>query len=497
MSAPSILTELIERLSTARVLMVGDVMLDRYVSGEVERISPEAPIPVLRVARETAMLGGAGNVAANVAALGGVGAFVALLGDDDAGAEIRHLVKLLVGIEPFFSVDAGRRTTLKTRFVGGNQQLVRADVETLEPIDGEILDALCTHVRSAVRDQGAVILSDYGKGVLHTKLLRVIIEEAQANAVPVVIDPKGREYARYKGADLITPNKRELADATGMPVDSDADVIAACEHLIASCELRGVLATRSAQGMTLVRAGHEPVHFKTQAREVYDVSGAGDTVAATLALALAAGADAKDAARLANIAAGVVVGKSGTATVSAHELSQTLHHMDLDRAEAKSAGLDQAVVRVRSWRKRGLKVGFTNGCFDLLHPGHIALLEQARQSCDRLVVGLNSDASIKRLKGEARPVQGEAARAAVLGALSAVDLVVLFSEDTPLCLIEALQPDVLVKGADYSVETVVGADMVQAYGGVVLLAELIPGHSTTETIRRLADNGAIKDRKVT
>ena len=478
---------LIDRMSGARVLCVGDVMLDRYVSGTVDRISPEAPIPVLRVEGERAMLGGAGNVAANLAALGGAGRFIALVGDDGAGDEIARLLKGLPGIAADLVVDPGRHTTLKTRFVGAGQQLIRADVESVENVDGTVHDDLNTRINQDMDSHGAVIVSDYGKGVLSDLTIKAVIKQAKAAGAVVIVDPKGSDYTRYKGADIVTPNKKELAEATGLPVRGDADVVAACEALIKTCGVGGVLATRSADGMTLVRAGADPVHLKSEAREVFDVSGAGDTVVACLGLALAGGADWPTAASLANTAAGIVVAKSGTATVSAAELAQALHHQDLDAAEAKTATLDQATAATASWRDQGLRVGFTNGCFDLLHPGHISLLAQARAACDRLVVGLNADASVKRLKGDSRPVQSEASRAAVLGALAAVDLVVLFSDDTPLTLIETLKPDVLVKGADYTVDTVVGADLVHAYGGKVVLAELSDGHSTTSTIKRLTD----------
>ncbi|HEY9163253.1 MAG TPA: D-glycero-beta-D-manno-heptose-7-phosphate kinase [Magnetovibrio sp.] len=485
MGGLSNLTALIETLNGARVLTVGDVMLDRYVTGQVERISPEAPIPVLRVSNERAMLGGGGNVAANLAALGGGGAFVSAIGDDSAGDEVKRLLQALSTVTPSLAVDTNRRTTLKTRFVGGTQQLIRADVESCTPIDGAVLEHIVENACSAVPKCGAVVLSDYGKGVLSDGVIKRVIAAAHEAGIPVIVDPKGFDYARYQGADIVTPNKSELFEATKMPVATDADIIAACEHLIASCGLGGVLATRSADGMTLVMKGQPAQHFKAEAREVFDVSGAGDTVVATLSLAMAAGASAADAAHLANIAAGIVVGKSGTATVSAIELTHAVHHQDLGNAEAKLTSLELGANITAGWRERGLKVGFTNGCFDLLHPGHISLLTQARAACDRLVVGLNSDSSVKRLKGESRPVQSEAARAAVLGALVAVDLVVIFGEDTPLHLIETLRPDVLVKGADYTIETVVGADIVQGYGGRVVLAELAQGHSTTNTINRL------------
>lgn len=485
MTELSTLAGLIETFSAARVITVGDVMLDRYVSGAVERISPEAPIPVLHVESERAMLGGAGNVAANLAALGGGGPFVAVTGGDAIGDEVRRLLNSLGEIAPALAVDEGRRTTLKTRFVGAGQQLMRADVESSEPIADDVLNEVVKRARAALDETGALVLSDYGKGVLTDAVIADVIAAAHGAGKPVIVDPKGRDYARYKGANIVTPNKKELFEATGLPTASDADVTAACEHLIATCGIGGVLATRSADGMTLVLKDQPPRHFKAEAREVFDVSGAGDTVVAALALGLAAGATAADAAHLANIAAGIVVGKSGTATVSAQELTQAIHHQDLNQAEAKLTGLEQAEVKAAAWRAQGLTVGFTNGCFDLLHPGHISLLTQARAACDRLVVGLNSDSSVRKLKGETRPVQSEAARAAVLGALAAVDMVVIFSEDTPLSLLERLRPDVLVKGADYAINEVVGADLVQGYGGRVVLADLAEGHSTTNTIARL------------
>lgn len=485
MTTLSSLADLIERLNGARVLCVGDVMLDRYVMGEVERISPEAPIPVLRTQRETSMLGGAGNVANNIAALGGGGHFVGVVGEDAAGDEISRLLANLQTIQADLISDSERRTTLKTRFVGANQQLMRADVESTEALSAQSQAQVLEHITHSGDAIGAVVLSDYGKGVLSDTIIQGVIANAHAAKIPVVIDPKGVDYSRYRGADIITPNKKELMDATAMPAHSDDDVVAACRHLIESCGVGGVLATRSADGMTLVSKGRDPLHLKAEAREVFDVSGAGDTVVATLALALAGGADLNDAASLANTAAGIVVGKAGTATVSGAELARALHHQDLGQAEAKLNDVDRAIAKVALWRDQGLEVGFTNGCFDLLHPGHISLLSQARGACDRLVVGLNSDSSVRGLKGETRPVQSEAARAAVLGALAAVDLIVLFSDETPIQLIEALRPNVLIKGADYTIETVVGADIVHGYGGRVVLAELLDGHSTTNTIERM------------
>ena len=483
------LIALVEALADTKVVCLGDVMLDTFVHGEVERISPEAPIPVLRVTGETRMLGGAGNVVRNLAALGAKTRFLSVIGDDDAGTEVRTLLAREAGVTGDLKTDAGRQTTIKTRFVAGTQQMLRADRETSRATAAGLQDQLAVDAEAAVRDHKVVVLSDYGKGVLaDATLARVIAAAAKAGAT-VIVDPKGSDYGRYRGAGILTPNLKELAAATGKPVDTDDAVIAAARGLVDGLGLTAVLVTRSRDGMTLVPAEGPVLHLAAEAQEVFDVSGAGDTVVATLAACLAAGADLARAAALANLAAGIVVAKVGTAVAYAGDLIAQLHHQDLSDAEAKVLTLEQVLDRAAAWRRRGLTVGFTNGCFDLLHPGHVSLLRQAKSQCDRLVVGLNSDASVRRLKGADRPVQGEAARAAVLASLAGVDAVVLFAEDTPLALIEGLLPEVLVKGADYRVDQVVGREVVEAAGGRVHLADLAPGHSTTATIARLAGQG--------
>lgn len=481
----------VEAFPQATVICVGDIMLDRFVSGDVDRISPEAPIPILRVGRETTMLGGAGNVVRNLVGLKARTRFLSVVGDDACGRELAELLSVLPGVEPVLQVEPGRQTPLKVRYLAGNQQLLRADHETVRPIRDQDADRLAEAAEAMLAEgdpaRTVLVLSDYGKGVLTDALLRRLIDAAARRGVAVVVDPKGRDFGRYRGATLVTPNRKELAEATALPTASDDEVVAACRAVIDGAGLKGVLATRSQDGMTLVAEGGAAVHhLPAEAREVFDVSGAGDTVVATLAAALAAGVVAPDAAQLANVAAGIVVGKVGTAAVHAAELVDALHRQDLDDAEAKVLPLERAVERADGWRRRGLSVGFTNGCFDLLHPGHLSLLRQARNACDRLIVGVNSDASVKRLKGDSRPIQTEAARSAVLASLSMVDMVVIFGADTPLDLIRALRPDVLVKGADYTVETVVGAPDVQGWGGRVVLADLEPGQSTTATIGRMS-----------
>ncbi len=330
--------------------------------------------------------------------------------------------------------------------------------------------------------------SDYVKRDLNASRLVALIAAATAAGKPVIVDPKGADYGRYCGADLVTPNRKELAEAAGRQINGPETAMAAAAELRARHDFGAVLVTLSGDGMVLVSADGS-VHLPAEAREVFDVSGAGDTVVAAVACALsvdASAANAVDAARLANVAAGIVVGKMGTAAVSIAEVVAALHHQDISRAEAKLMSDDAALDRLAVWRRQGLSVGFTNGCFDLLHPGHVSLIAQARAACDRLVVGLNSDASVARLKGAGRPVQTEAARATVLASLAGVDAVVIFADETPLRLIEMLKPEVLIKGADYAKDEVVGAEVVEANGGRVVLAELAPGHSTTATIARLS-----------
>lgn len=485
MTDQSQLAALVAGLKDIPVLVVGDVMLDRYVYGDASRISPEAPIPVLAIDHETAMLGGAGNVVRNLVAVGAKVEFISAVGDDQAGREVRHLLESEKGVAPRLAVEPGRRTSIKTRYCAGSQQLLRADSETVGSLTRGGQEDVLEAVARALAQAKALILSDYGKGVLSQDSLPAMISLALKAGKPVVADPKGIDFSRYRGATLLTPNKRELAEATQMPVNSDEAVVAAAKRLIDGCGVMNVLVTRSQDGMTLVEGAGAVHHLKAEAREVFDVSGAGDTVIATLAAALGAGISLVQAARLANAAAGIVVGKIGTAVVHPEELVAAFHHQDLWQAENKLASWEQAKDRIKAWRRKGFKIGFTNGCFDLLHPGHVSLLAQARAACDKLVVGLNSDASVQRLKGPTRPVQSEASRAAVLASLASVDLVAIFGEDTPIELIKALKPDLLVKGADYTVDKVVGADLVASWGGRVLLADLAQGHSTTATIARM------------
>lgn len=482
------LVDQVARLAGASVLCVGDVMLDRFVYGEVGRISPEAPVPVCRVTHESAMLGGAGNVARNLAALGAKVSFVAVIGNDAAGKDIKTLLAELPNVEAALITDKTRPSTIKERFIGGIQQLLRVDRESAEPPPPDVEKRVRRAAEKLIAAASAVILSDYDKGTLSRETVDVLISAARAAGKPVIVDPKGEDYGWYSGAQLITPNASELAVASRMETNGDAAVIAAARSIQHSCRIENILVTRSAEGMTLIGPG-EPRHFPAEAQEVFDVSGAGDTVVATLAAAMAGGVSMVDAVGLANIAAGIVVGKTGTAVATDSDIVEVLHQQDLLLpAEEKFLSLEDALARIETWRKGGDRIGFTNGCFDLIHPGHVTMLARSRAECDRLVVGLNADVSVRRLKGDSRPIQNEAARATVMASLSSVDLVVLFSEDTPIELIKAIRPDVLTKGADYAADEVVGGDIVTGYGGEVKLIDLEPGHSTTATVAKISDS---------
>lgn len=467
----------------ARVLVVGDVMLDRFVYARVSRISPEAPVPVLLIGREATSLGGAGNVARNIASLGGRVTLIGGRGEDDAGEHIGELLAREAAIEDALVVLEDAHTTEKIRYIADQQQVMRADREAPwpDPVNAMALAA----AREAIAHHDVLVISDYAKGFLPPALVQDLIALAKTHGKPVIVDPKGAEFARYDGATVITPNRSETGVATGMDTGSDAAVAAAAQNLLTRLPgLGAVLVTRGPGGLSLAERGAEIVHIPSRAREVFDVSGAGDTVVAALALSLAANSDLQNAVRLANIAAGIAVTMVGTAAVTAAEIAAELQVRQMESVEQKIVSLEPALERLALWRAEGHKIGFTNGCFDLVHPGHISLLTQARAHCDRLVVGLNRDASVRRLKGDGRPVQDEMARAIVLASLAAVDLVVMFGEDTPDNLIRQIRPDILVKGADYKRENIVGADFVVSYGGEVMLADLVPDRSTSELIGR-------------
>jgi D-beta-D-heptose 7-phosphate kinase/D-beta-D-heptose 1-phosphate adenosyltransferase len=477
---------LLERFHATRVLVLGDLMLDRFVYGSVERISPEAPIPVLAMEREVDMPGGAANVVRNAAAMGANSVLVGVVGDDVWAERLRDELAQSPTIDARLTTDRSRPTTMKMRFVADRQQLMRADKEDRSPLTDSTAERVLEDYQAVLADVGVVILSDYAKGVLSESLTKKAIELARGAGKPVIVDPKTREFAKYRGATVLTPNRKELELACGHSCGTDAEVEKGARQFIDDGICETMVVTRGPLGLSVIDRSDRVVHMPAVAREVFDVSGAGDTAIAALALGLAAGGNVAAAARVANVAAGLVVAKPGTATVTAGEIVAAVAQFEGRVDHCKLFSLEHVMELARGWHEKGLKFAFANGCFDLLHPGHLSLLEKARSAADRLIVGLNSDLSVSRLKGSGRPIQSEVARATLLASLKPVDAVVIFADDTPLSLIEALQPDVLVKGSDYSVETVVGADIVIRRGGRVLLADLVSGQSTTNTLARVA-----------
>ncbi|MBV8767227.1 MAG: D-glycero-beta-D-manno-heptose 1-phosphate adenylyltransferase [Hyphomicrobiales bacterium] len=464
-------------------------MLDRFVFGDVQRVSPEAPIPIFRFRHDDQALGGAGNVARNVVRMGGQATLIGVIGEDATGAALVSAASREAGLTASLVIDAARRTTLKTRFVAQGQQLLRVDEENAVSVAAILADDLRQRIEATVGNAKAVILSDYAKGVLTEPTVAAALSAARGSGALVVVDPKARDFRRYAGATVITPNALEASQATGIDCDEDDGAARAGRAIASMTGCSAVVITRGARGMTVVcdaKGTDRIVHLPTEVRQVYDVSGAGDTVLAALALALSAGAPIEKAAQIANLAAGIAVGKVGTAAVEAAELRRAINQSAVLAHDEKIVDLETAAGIARSWRARDQRVVLTNGCFDLLHPGHTTLLRKAKAMGDKLVVAMNSDESIKRLKGPGRPVQNEAARAVVMASIAPVDLVVIFSEDTPLRVIEAIRPDVLVKGADYALDQVIGRDIVEAYGGRVALVPLEKGHSTSSAIRKAA-----------
>ena len=476
-----------QAIARQTVLCVGDLMLDEFVYGEVSRISPEAPAPVIAVQRSETNIGGAGNVARNIAALGARCVFVGLVGDDGAGAQLKAELAREGGIESVLVCDPSRPTTRKVRFVSEHfsTHMLRADWERAAPAAAAVEQQLIDAIRPQLDRADIVLLSDYAKGVLTARVIRNVIDAARKLGKRVIVDPKSANFAIYRGATLLTPNRKEFSEATRSRAETEQEIASAAQDAIQLADSDAILVTQSERGMTLVPRKGQPIHVPAYPVKVRDVSGAGDTVVAVLAAALAAGAEWETALRMASAAAAVAVSKQGTASVTAAELRRKILPHAYLAAEEKIVGSESDLdARLADWREQGLRIGFTNGCFDILHPGHVKVLTAARAACDRLVVGLNSDASVKRLKGESRPVQDEGARAEVLAALEAVDVVAIFAEDTPIRLIEQVKPSVLVKGGDYTREQVVGHEIVEAAGGEVMLVDILKGFSTTALVDR-------------
>ena len=466
-------SQMIGQMPGKKIVVVGDIMLDRFISGDVSRISPEAPVPVLSFKDEMIVPGGAANVARNLTRFGVQVSLIGITGDDQNADLLRQSLAEENGIALKAIKDSKRPTTVKTRFTSAGQQMLRVDHEKSLPLTQSLYKKLIQSVDTALAKADLLIISDYNKGVIDHSTAQEITTRAKKAGVKVIADPKKLDPSTYRNCDLITPNIHEFKQMTGLVLESHKDVIAAAKDMIRSHQIKLILVTMGADGMMLVADDlKDAKHITSQAKSVFDVSGAGDTVIATLAAAIACGGDLADATELANTAAGVVVGKAGTATVLPGEiLAQTEPSYTLSESDV--------ISMVKIWRDAGLVVGFTNGCFDLLHPGHLWVLEKAAATCDRLIVGLNSDRSTRKLKGEGRPHQTEDIRAAVLASLDAVDAVVVFDTPTPAKIIKAIAPDRLIKGGDYKAEDVVGRDTVIAQGGKVVIIPTKPGFSTT------------------
>lgn len=477
---------LFQRATGFRCLVVGDLMLDEYLWGKTDRISPEAPVQVVDVLREDLRLGGAGNVANNLIALGCQVTVASVVGaDDNADCLISTFARQGIATDGVLR-ESGRRTGRKTRVVASNQQIVRIDRESREPLSADLELQLCSWLKSNLANHDVILVSDYLKGVLTPVVLECITSVAASHKLPVLVDPKGTDYSRYRGATCLTPNRKEAEAASGIPIRDDQSLQKAAETIMSDVLLDNLLITRSEEGMSLFSGNGATVHIPTVAREVFDVTGAGDTVLAVLACGVAGGLGLAESARLANIAAGIAVAKLGTSVVTPAEIISTvaLAHRDSD---SKIKNRDVLAAIIETERSKGKQVVFTNGCFDLLHAGHVKYLQAARRLGDLLILGLNSDASVRRLKGPRRPLIGEEERGHILAALDCIDYVCLFDEDTPLELITALKPKILVKGGDYTADGVVGREIVESYGGRVELIPFVDGKSTTNIIEKVLE----------
>lgn len=481
------LTDIARQFATSphTILVIGDVMLDRYLIGNVNRMSPEAPVPVVLLNTRDERAGGAANVAANLTGLGLKAQILGCMGNDEAGKTLTARMQASNIDTQFMMQSTERPTVAKTRVMSGNQQIVRIDDESSAAFSAQENQQLMAQVSKALALKPAlVILSDYAKGALSEANCQAITQACAAQNIPVIADPKGRDYTKYKGATAITPNKKETAEACGVDINDHAALIHAAQKLNGFLQTHFIAVTRGEEGISLINAT-EIQHISATAKQVFDVSGAGDTVIATLAAGLVHGLNPHDALQLANIAAGIVVGKVGTVPVSLSELIHTLVHAEGKSQADKICNKTELLNTVQQWKKDHQKIVFTNGCFDLLHAGHVTYLEAAKKAGDKLILGLNTDRSVSALKGPTRPVVHEGDRARVLAALESVDAVILFDEDTPLQLIDAIRPNVIVKGDDYTEEQVVGGAEVKAYGGEVKLIPLVQGRSTSNIIKKL------------
>jgi D-beta-D-heptose 7-phosphate kinase/D-beta-D-heptose 1-phosphate adenosyltransferase len=480
------ISSIIERFSKLRIFVVGDVMLDHYIWGKVKRISPEAPVPVLKVSDENFSPGGAANVARNLRSLGASVDIFGVIGNDPEGERLLRLLKQIEIDSKGIILDPKRTTTTKTRLIAESQQITRIDREGTDPISDELESKIMTLLSKSVEEDvpHGIIISDYAKGLITKDLSNEIIQLGKRKGIFIAVDPKGKDFSKYKGTNVITPNQKETEEACGFQIEDEKTLKKAVEVITRQTEAEGVLITRGKHGISFYVKGTEIKTIPSEAREVFDVTGAGDTVVSTFTLSYLSSRSWEDSVKIANTAAGIVVGRIGAATVTQREL---LEHFENNNSSSDKKILTRELLSatLSQLRGKGKKIVFTNGCFDLFHTGHLKLLREAKNLGDVLVVGVNSDDSVKKLKGEERPFIPENDRANIIAALDCVDYVIIFREDTPLELIKALKPDILVKGGDYNPDTVVGRDFVESYGGSVSIIPLLEGISTSILVDKI------------
>lgn len=476
------LQQILNSAHKIKMICVGDVMLDQFVYGTVKRISREAPVPVLAETHRQTVPGGAGNVVRNASALGISIKVIGVIGDDEEGEELTRCFTEIENVENELIVEKGRTTTVKTRYVAGSQHLLKLDSVSGIPLIPSTEENLIKLLKAQSNSVDAILVSDYGNGCVTEKVMEAVRDVARRLGAKILVDPKGNDYRKYGEVDLIKPNNAELGVVTGLPYGNDEEIEAGLASLFDNCSARSIVVTRAEKGMSFAHRGETISHVQGVARDVYDVSGAGDTCLVAIALGLSAGGQLSSAVELAIKVSGIAVGKKGTAIVTTNEVLESLNP---GIRPSSSLELDQIVSLVKQWRNEGLTIGFTNGCFDILHPGHLAVLTEAREKCDRLIVGLNSDASTRRLKGLDRPVNSDEDRATMLSGFAFVDAVAIFEEDTPERMIGVIEPDVYVKGGDYSVEDLEEAKLVLGYGGKVHIVDFKKDHSTTSLIAKV------------
>ena len=478
---------ILHKIGKVKVLVIGDLMLDKYVLGDVDRISPEAPIPIMKVDKTFLVPGGAGNVARNLNSLGVKTNFISIVGQDDSGRKLIKSISKNSNVFANIIVDKNRKTSIKTRYIGNNQQLLRTDQETIQKLPNDIEKKIFLYFSTAIKKSDLVILSDYGKGMFFGGFCQHLIKYSLKLKKRVIVDPKNFDFSVYKGAYCITPNIKEAFNATNIHVNDDLSAEKCGLYIINKNLSKKILLTRGKNGLSVIEK-FKATHFPANAEEVYDVSGAGDTVVASFAACIAANIDIQTAAEFANINAGIVVKKSGTASIETKEIYSIFNQRNKPNTENKVFKILNIQKIVLEWKNKGLKVGFTNGCFDILHSGHIESLKHASNNCDKLIVALNSDISIKKIKGKDRPVQDELSRVKIISSLSIVDAVILFNEETPIKLIKKIKPDYLIKGADYRISDIVGSDIIDSWGGKVIRSKLVKNISTSKLISNIKNS---------